>query len=236
MSARILVVDDEADLRRVLSFNLNAEGFTVEALATGQEGLDSIARERPGCVVLDVMLPDISGTDVCKAIREMPRASDTPVLMLTARGNEADRLLGFEVGADDYVLKPFSVREVVMRVRALLRRSQERDHARAVEPKGDGKKFSWRGLDVDLVRHRVRANEEDLALRPLEFKLLSLFAEHPGRVFTRSELLTEVWGMDPATNTRTVDVHIRRLRTSLREYGAAIETIHGVGYRLRDPQ
>ena len=234
MSARILVVDDEADLRRVLSFNLTSEGFVVEALATGQEGLDAIAKERPACVILDVMLPDISGTDVCKAIRAMQNASDIPVLMLTARGNEADRLLGFEVGADDYVLKPFSVREVVMRVRALLRRSQERDQARTAP--GDGKKFSWRGLDVDLVRHRVRADEEDLALRPLEFKLLSLFAEHPGRVFTRAELLTEVWGMDPATNTRTVDVHIRRLRTSLREYGAAIETIHGVGYRLRDPQ
>jgi len=234
MSLRIVVVDDEADLRRVLSFNLHSEGFVVEAVGTASEGLEAVARERPACVILDVMLPDMPGTRVCQELRAATASHDVPILMLTARGNEADRLLGFEVGADDYVVKPFSVREVMMRVRALVRRSTEREQARSTA--GDGAKFSWRGLDIDLARHRVRADEQDLPLRPLEFKLLSLFAEHPGRVFTRSELLTEVWGMDPATNTRTVDVHIRRLRTSLRAYGQAIETIHGVGYRLRDPQ
>ncbi len=232
MSPRIVVVDDEADLRRVLSFNLGADGFTVEAVATGQEGLDAVQRERPACVILDVMLPDIAGTEVCRRIRALPGSGDTPVLMLTARGDEADRLLGFEVGADDYVLKPFSVKEVTMRIRALMRRSQERDQARTAS--GDGRVVRWEGLEVDLVRHRVRADGIDVPLRPLEFKLLSLFAEYPGRVFTRGELLSEVWGMDPATNTRTVDVHIRRLRASLDKYGHAIETIHGVGYRLRN--
>jgi two-component system phosphate regulon response regulator PhoB len=152
--------------------------------------------------------------------------------MLTARGEEADKLLAFEVGADDYVVKPFSVREVVMRVKALARRVQERAVAKVAEDAGE--RLSWRGLEVDPIRHRVTADGEELSLRPLEFKLLAMFLESPGRLFTRNDLLADVWGLNP-TNTRTVDVHVRRLRARLGAYGQAIETIHGVGYRLRDP-
>ena len=232
-SVRILVVDDEPDLRRVLSFNLFSEGFAVEAVATAAEAFDAMERERPACMVLDVMLPDQSGIDVCRAVRAAAATRDLPVILLTARVSEEDRLLGFKVGADDYVQKPFSVREVVMRIRALLRRTLEHTEARE-DPAAEGRGFRWRELEIDLMRHRVRAGGEELPLRPLEFKLLSLLVEYPGRVFSREELLKEVWGIDPATSTRTVDVHVRRLRSSLGTHADLIETVHGVGYRLRD--
>jgi len=154
------------------------------------------------------------------------------ILMLTARGDEYDRVLGFEVGADDYVVKPFSVRELVMRVRALSRRATERRLARM---SGDtGQRLQWKGLEVDLVRHRVFADKMELTLRPLEFKLISLFLEHPGELMSRSHLLEEVWGISAEVNTRTVDTHVKRLREKLGNYGEAIETVHGFGYRLRD--
>lgn len=231
---RVLIVDDEPDLRKVLTFNLESAGFLTEAAANGRDGLVAARRTRPVVVILDVMLPDLSGIDVCRELRAGVETSDIAILMLTARGDEAGRVLGFEVGADDYVLKPFSVREVVMRVRVLARRAQERDAARAVSD--DGKRLRWKGLEIDPLRHRANTDGSELLLRPLEFKLLSLFLEHPGRVFSRKELLVEVWGISPSTNTRTVDVHVRRLRASLGTYGKAIETIHGVGYRLSDPE
>jgi two-component system phosphate regulon response regulator PhoB len=229
----VLIIDDEADLRELLTFSLDAAGFRVEAAATAEEGISAARRMLPAVVILDVMLPDRSGVEVCREIRACPATSDLVVLMLTARGNEADRLLGFEVGADDYVVKPFSVREVVMRVRAFARRAEERQVARGAADTGT--RLQRGALEIDPVRHRVSANGVLVALRPLEFKLLSLLAEHPGRVFGRRELLCEVWGVSPSTNTRTVDVHVRRLRASLGDHGQAIETVHGVGYRLRDP-
>jgi two-component system, OmpR family, phosphate regulon response regulator PhoB len=232
-STRVLVVDDEVDLRELLTFTLESAGIAVQAVATAAEGLAAARQTRPTVVVLDIMLPDQSGIDVCRQLRADPATAGLAVLMLTARGNEADRVLGFEVGADDYVVKPFSVREVVMRVRALARRAQE--SAAAQTAPDEGRRLLWKDLEVDPVRHRVSAREGSLSLRPLEFKLLSLFLEHPGSVFGRGELLENVWGLSPETNTRTVDVHIRRLRASLGSHGDAIETVHGVGYRLRDP-
>ena len=162
-----------------------------------------------------------------------PSLADVPIMMLTARGDEYDRVLGFEVGADDYVVKPFSVRELVMRVKGLARRANERRLARGA--RDEGKRLSWRGLEIDPTRHRVTMDGAELALRPLEYKLLAIFVEHPGRVFSRTDLLQEVWGISPETNTRTVDTHIRRLRERLGSYSEAIETVHGFGYRLRDP-
>jgi two-component system phosphate regulon response regulator PhoB len=229
---RVLVVDDERDLLALVSFNLGQAGFEVQSATRGQEALAAVRRARPSVVVLDVMLPDLSGVEVCRNLRADPDTTDLAVLMLTARGAEADRLLGFEVGADDYVVKPFSVRELVMRVRALARRVEERHVARVAA--GDGARLRWRGLVIDPGRQEVTADGAPLSLRPLEYKLLSLFLEHAGRIFSRRELLAEVWGLSPALHTRTVDVHMRRLRVSLGAYGRAIETIHGLGYRLRD--
>lgn len=230
---RLLLIDDEPDLQQLLVWNLDAAGFTVEAVSTGTAGIEAALRERPAVVILDLMLPDIPGTEVCRRLRSDERLEDVGILMLTARGDEYDRVVGFEVGADDYVVKPYSVRELVLRVKALARRSAERHSARRATDAGT--RLVWRGLSVDPVRHRVFADGVELSLRPLEYKLIATFLEHPGVVFSRAELLEEVWGIKPETHTRTVDTHIRRLRERLGKLGDAIETVQGFGYRLRDP-
>jgi two-component system phosphate regulon response regulator PhoB len=229
---RILLVDDEPDLRQLVTFNLRDAGFEVDAVGSGQAGLVLAAKVRPAVIVLDLMLPDVSGTEVCRQLRANPVLGEVAVLMLTARGDEYDRVLGFEVGADDYVVKPFSVRELVMRVRALARRTAERRAARAMT--GEDRKLRWKGLEVDPVRHHVFVDGAELQLRPLEFKLIQLLLEHPGRVFTRAQLLEEVWGISGEASSRTVDTHVRRLRERLGPYGEAVETVHGFGYRLKE--
>ena len=181
-------------------------------------------------IVLDLMLPDLPGVEVCRKLRANPDLAGVGVLMLTARGDEYDRLLGFEAGADDYVTKPFSVREIVHRVRALARRTTPRTAAEAQSPE----LRRWRGLEIDLRRREVRADGDLLSLRPLELKVLELLSAEPGRVFSRADLLREVWGTSGSLHTRTVDSHVFRLREALKQYGDAIETVHGFGYRLRD--
>jgi two-component system phosphate regulon response regulator PhoB len=230
---RILLVDDEPDLRQLVTFNLREAGFEVDAVGSGQAGLALAAKIRPAVIVLDLMLPDVSGMEVCRALRADPVLADVAVLMLTARGDEYDRVLGFEVGADDYVVKPFSVRELVMRIRALARRTSERRLARATT--GSDRKLRWKGLELDPVRHRVFIEGAELQLRPLEFKLIQVLLEHPGRVFTRGQLLEEVWGISGDASSRTVDTHVRRLRERLGVHGEAVETVHGFGYRLKEP-
>jgi two-component system phosphate regulon response regulator PhoB len=230
---RVLIVDDEPDLRQLVTFNLREAGFEVDAVGSGQAGLALATRTRPAVIILDLMLPDVPGTEVCRQLRRDAVLGDSAVLLLTARGDEYDRVLGFEVGADDYVVKPFSVRELVMRVRALARRTAERRAARATT--GGDRKLRWKGLELDPVRHRVFLDGEELQLRPLEFKLIHLLLEHPGRVFTRGQLLEEVWGISGEASSRTVDTHVRRLRERLAAYGEAVETVHGFGYRLKEP-
>jgi two-component system phosphate regulon response regulator PhoB len=231
---RVLVVDDEEDIRRLVSFNLAEAGFEVETVDTGEAAMVAAGRSPPSVLVLDLMLPDVSGMEVCRRMRADPELADAAILMLTARGDEYDRVLGFEVGADDYVVKPFSVRELVMRVKGLAVRARERKLARGA--RDEGKRLSWKGLEIDPARHRVTIDGAELALRPLEYKLLAIFLEHAGKVYSRTDLLSEVWGISPETNTRTVDTHVRRLRERLGAYSEAIETVHGFGYRLRDPQ
>jgi two-component system phosphate regulon response regulator PhoB len=244
-ATKVLLVDDEPDLQRLLSFNLREAGFVVEAAGTGAEGLALGASFEPAVVILDLMLPDLSGTEICRQMRAHPKLADVAILMLTARGDEYDRVLGFEVGADDYVVKPFSVRELLMRVRGLGKRAHERRIARGFgahgaasagpierSPEKESKRLQWSGLEVDTLRHHVFVDGAELSLRPLEFKLLSLFLEHPGVVFSRAQLLEDVWGITTDVSTRTVDTHIRRLRERLGPYGDAIETVHGFGYRL----
>jgi two-component system, OmpR family, phosphate regulon response regulator PhoB len=233
LTERILLVDDEPELRQLVTFNLREAGYEVDAVGSGQAGLALAAKVRPAVIVLDLMLPDVSGMEVCRALRADPMLGDVAVLMLTARSDEYDRVLGFEVGADDYVVKPFSVRELVMRVRALARRTAERRAARATT--GGDRKLRWKALELDPVRHRVYIEEAELQLRPLEFKLIQVLLEHPGRVFTRGQLLEEVWGISGEASSRTVDTHVRRLRERLGSCGEAVETVHGFGYRLKEP-
>jgi two-component system phosphate regulon response regulator PhoB len=227
---RVLIVDDEDAFLDLLSFNLAEAGMAPECAKTGADGIAAALRLRPVVVILDLMLPDVSGTEVCRRLRSDPQVSDVGVLMITARGDEYDRIVGFEVGADDYVVKPFSVREVVLRVKALARRVLERRSAQ--REIGEGRRLRHEGLEVDPLRHKVFIEGEEVSLRPLEFKLLVLLLENPGRVYSRAELLQEVWGMPGDLSTRTVDTHIRRLRSRLGPYEDAIETVPGFGYRF----
>jgi two-component system phosphate regulon response regulator PhoB len=230
MERRVVIIEDERDVARLLEFNLQQAGFEVESHGTGAEGLAAVRAKLPFVVVLDLMLPDTSGYEVCKQIRSEAPIADTGVLMLTAKGEAEDRILGLEVGADDYVVKPFVVREVVLRVTALANRLAER---RARPAHGTGTVVKVGAIELDPVTHDVRISGAPTQLRPLEYKLLQLLVSDPGRVFTREELLEQVWEMRGDINTRTVDVHVRRLRVSLGPAADTIETVHGFGYRAR---
>ena len=231
MERRVVIIEDERDVARLLEFNLRGAGFEVASATTGAAGLTAVLQNKPDVVILDLMLPDQSGYDVCKQIRADPTVGDAGVLMLTARGEAEDRILGLEVGADDYVVKPFIVHEVVLRVTALANRLAER---RARPAAGDpGSVLRVGAIELDPVTHDVRISGAPTQLRPLEFKLLHLLVSEPGRVFSREELLEQVWDMRGDINTRTVDVHVRRLRVSLGPAADAIETVHGFGYRAK---
>jgi len=231
MERRVVIIEDERDVSRLLEFNLKGAGFEVVAAATGGEGLALVQSTQPDVVVLDLMLPDTSGYDVCKQIRADSKTSEIGVLMLTAKGEAEDRILGLEVGADDYVVKPFVVREVVLRVTALANRLAERRARPAASDPGGVLKVGT--IELDPVTHDVRISGAPTQLRPLEFKLLQLLVSDPGRVFSREELLEQVWEMRGDINTRTVDVHVRRLRVSLGPAADVIETVHGFGYRAK---
>lgn len=230
MERRVVIIEDERDVARLLEFNLQQAGYTVVTAGTGGEGLAQVRALLPEVVVLDLMLPDTSGYDVCKEIRGDVQIADTGVLMLTAKGEVEDRILGLEVGADDYVVKPFVVREVVLRVTALANRLAER---RQRPTQSTGAVIKIATIELDPVTHDVRIGGAPTQLRPLEYKLLQLLVSEPGRVFTREELLEQVWEMRGDINTRTVDVHVRRLRVSLGPAADVIETVHGFGYRAK---
>ncbi len=227
----MVIIEDERDVARLLEFNLRGAGFEVSSAATGAAGLAEVMSRKPDVVVLDLMLPDQSGYEVCKQLRADPAVGDVGVLMLTARGEAEDRILGLEVGADDYVVKPFVVREVVLRVTALANRLAERNARSAV---GDPTGVLRAGaIELDPITHEVRISGAPTQLRPLEFKLLHLLVSDPGRVFSREELLEQVWEMRGDIHTRTVDVHVRRLRVSLGPAADVVETVHGFGYRAK---
>ncbi len=226
---KILVVEDEADIRELLRYSLTQEGYAVEEAADGAEALDRITRRAPDLVLLDLMLPRMSGLELCRRLRAGADTATLPVIVVTAKGAEVDRILGLEMGADDYVVKPFSPREVVARVKALLRRT----HA-AREP-GHGGVYQRGRLRIDFSTYEVFVNEEprDLALR--EFELLRFFVQHPTRVYSREQLLDLVWGRDTFVEPRTVDVHVRRLRQQIELDDANPElilTVRSVGYRF----
>lgn len=224
MTPRILVVEDEAALATLLSYNLEKAGFAVAVAATGEDALLGLAEDPPDLVLLDWMLPHVSGIEVCRRIRRAPETRDLPVIMLTARGEEADRIRGLDVGADDYVSKPFSPGELIARIRALLRRARPALTAEELRA-GD--------IVIDLAAHRVRVADREVELGPTEFRLLRHFLEHPGRVFSREAILDAVWGHDIHVEERTVDVHVGRLRKALRAAGRdPIRTVRGAGYAL----
>lgn len=225
----ILVVDDEEDLLQLVDINLRREGFTTLLARTGQEALEKLESGKPSLVVLDLMLPDMPGTEVCRRIRATLKSAELPIIMLSAKGEEIDRVVGFEVGADDYVVKSsFSARELVLRIRAVLRRRASMPAA--AEPSSAGLVFEL--LRIDEEAHRVWVGEEELGLTATEFKLLMTLARRVGRVQTRGALLQDVWDMPPDLNTRTVDTHVKRLREKLGDASRHIETVRGVGYRF----
>lgn len=221
----VLVVEDEADIVTLLTYNLEKEGFRAVAASDGEEALLVAAEQTPQLVLLDWMLPLMSGLEVCRQLRRNPKTRDIPIIMLTARGEEADRVRGLNSGADDYITKPFSPTELVARVRAVLRRSS---------PGHTDETLRFDDVVMDLAAHRVRRNGRDVHLGPTEFRLLRHFMQHPGRVFSREQLLDLVWGHDVYVEPRTVDVHIRRLRKALNEETETdlIRTVRSAGYAL----
>lgn len=222
---RILVVEDEAALVAMLRYNLEKEGFAVDEAADGEEAIVKIAEQVPDLVLLDWMLPRFSGLEVCRRLRRDPATRNLPIIMLTARAEETDRVRGLDVGADDYVSKPFSPTELVARIRAVLRR---------IRPALTDEVFTYEGLTLDLTRHKVSRNGRDIHLGPTEFRLLRYFLEHRGRVVSRDQILDAVWGRDIYIDQRTVDVHIRRLRKALNGPNEAdlIRTVRAAGYAL----
>ena len=222
--ARILIVEDELDIRDVLAFNLRQAGHQVLTAGRGAQAVELLA-QNPALVLLDLMLPDMSGVEICKTIKQDRRTKHIPVLMLTARDAEIDRVVGFEVGADDYVIKPFSMRELMCRVNAVLRRAGTPSQpSQPLIELGD--------LKIDTAAHRVWVAGSEVELTALEFRLLTTFYERRERVQSRSILLDDVWGVSPDLATRTVDTHVKRLREKLASAGECIETVRGVGYRF----
>ena len=231
MERRVVIIGDEHEVARLLEPALRAADFEVVLATSALEGIAAVVNHKPDVVVIDMMLPDQSGDAVCKQLRAESTVTDVGVVMLISQGDSGDRILGLEVGADDYVVKPFEVEEVVLRVVALANRLAER---RARPASGDPSGVRKVGsIELDPVTHDVRISGVPTQLRPLEYKLLQLLVSDPGRVFTREELLDQVWGLRGDLHTRTVDVHVRRLRVSLGPAADLIETVHGFGYRAK---
>jgi two-component system phosphate regulon response regulator PhoB len=224
--ARLLVIEDEQDLQQVLAYNLRLAGHTVTSSLRGSEGLSLAQSQHPDLILLDLMLPDLPGTEICKTLKTDMATRQIPILMLTAKGEEIDRVLGFELGAEDYVTKPFSVRELMLRIQAILRRTQA---AKSMEP-SDPIQFGL--LRVDPAAYRVWVQNSEVQLTSMEFRLLMTLYERRNRVQTRAALLEDVWGMQADTETRTVDTHVKRLREKLGVAETYVETVRGVGYRF----
>jgi two-component system phosphate regulon response regulator PhoB len=220
---KILIIEDENDVADLLALSLRKGGFKVSTATDGASGLQNARDDRPDFVILDLMLPKMSGLEVCRILKSDSATSHIPVLMLTARAEEIDRIVGLEFGADDYVTKPFSPREIMLRIRAILRRGEKPEET-----------LQAGSISIDPARHQVRVNGKRVHLTSLEFKLLRTLMHRRGRVQDRDKLLNDVWGYESVIDTRTVDTHVRRLREKLGKAGDAIETVRGFGYRLRE--
>jgi two-component system phosphate regulon response regulator PhoB len=226
MKAKILVVDDEPDAVELVEFNLKAAGYQVLTASDGKQALKKAKEHLPNLILLDVMLPEVDGLEVCKILRRDPATSAIPILMLTAKAAEIDRVLGLELGADDYVTKPFSPRELALRIKGLLRRGQVNEEKADTIRAGD--------LCIDIPRHVVTVAQRAVELTPTEFKLITVLAKRRGRVQSREQLLQDVWEYDNLIDTRTVDTHMRRLREKLGRGARYLDTVRGVGYRFTE--
>ncbi len=222
---RVLIVEDEADIAELLAYKLGREGLRVETCGRGDDAFERIRRQPPDLVLLDLMLPGLDGLELCRILKRDPRTEGIPLLMLTAKGEEVDRIVGLELGADDYVTKPFSPREVVLRVKAILRRRGE--------PRAAGEWLEVGELRLDVAGHRLFVSGGEVALTATEFRLLLRLMQSPDRVLSRDTLLTDAWGYASDVDSRTVDTHVRRLRRKLGAEAERVETVIGVGYRLR---
>lgn len=223
---KILIIEDEQDIQDLLVYNLGKEGFETISAIDGIKGKELAISAKPDLILLDLMLPGLDGLELCRIIRNNADTASIPVIMLTAKGEEFDKVIGLEIGADDYVTKPFSVREIVARVKALLRRSRK-------EESREQEQYEFGSLRIDLSTYEVRVCNELINLSPLEFRLLRFFISHPERVYSRDHLLDQVWGDDAFVEPRTVDVHIRRLREKIEPEGPRlIKTIRGTGYKF----
>ena len=220
---RILIVEDDPNISKLVDYNLTKAGFKTVSVGSGEDAVVMLRKDKFHLVVLDIMLPGLDGLEICKKIRSDKKLSSTKIIMLTAKGEEVDKLLGFELGADDYVVKPFSPRELVLRVKAVLRRS-EVPHDLLV----------FKDLKIDVTNHLATINDKKINLTAMEFKLLDVLVRNRGNVQTRDFLLEEVWGLSSEVTTRTIDTHVKRLRSKLGKYGDSIETVRSIGYRFLD--
>jgi len=225
-SKTILIVEDEIDILELLDYHIQAEGFNTVTCNSGDKALDIVKHKRPDLIILDIMLPGLIGTEVCKTLKQQEDTKQIPIIMLTAKAEEIDRVVGFELGADDYVTKPFSPRELILRVKAILKRISS--------PEENVEIIQFNGITINVPKHQVSLDNKVIGLTATEFKLLLTLVERKGRVQTRDMLLESVWGYDYAGFTRTVDTHMRRLRSKLGIWGDCIETVRGVGYRIKD--
>lgn len=223
----ILIVDDDPDLLDVLDFNLRRDGFHVARASRGAEALRNARSEIPNLILLDLMLPDLSGTDVCRQLKADPATAHVPVVILTAKGDEANRIAGLELGADDFVAKPFSLRELTLRIRAVLRRAGSPSAV-------DEALLASGGFELDREGHRLRVGGRDVSATSLELRILAHLMQAGGKVITRDQLLAAAWPDDDSVSERAIDTHVKRLRDKLGAFAGAIETVRGVGYRFRD--
>ena len=227
---KIILIEDEADILEVIQYNLTREGYKVLTSKDGEQGLAKVRKEAPDLVLLDLMLPGLDGLEVCKKLKEDPVTRPIPIVMVTAKGEVSDIVLGLGIGADDYVVKPFSPKELLARVKAVLRRGPLK------EERGGGERIVRPGLVIDASRHEVRVDGKAVDFTATELRLLHFLASHPGRVFTRDHLLSRVIGEDAVVVDRNIDVHIRAIRQKIGEHREFIDTIRGVGYRFRDDE
>jgi len=229
--SKILIVDDEKDIVDLISYNLKKEKFSTVKAYDGETALNLVKTQKPDLIILDLMLPKMNGLDVCKAVRRNPETINLPIIMLTARGDEIDKIIGLEVGADDYITKPFSIKELIARVRAVLRRMQDNDNKTGKE------EFNYKELAINYASCLVQISGKQVSLSPTELKLLFFFSRNQGRVYSRNQILDNVWGDDTFITDRAVDVHIRRLRSQIEkdvENPQYILTVRGFGYKFAD--
>ncbi|MBD3380185.1 MAG: response regulator [Candidatus Omnitrophica bacterium] len=225
----ILVVEDDKNISKLVRYNLEKEGYSCRVAPSGEEALDIMKKEKIDLVLLDIMLPGMDGLEVCRTLKQQQKTASIPVLMLTAKGEEVDRVVGFELGADDYVVKPFSTRELLLRIKAILKRGSG-------APEKKAETLIAGDIVIDIPRHRVTAGKKDIDLTPMEFDLLVTLIERAGRVQSRERLLNDVWGIASDVTTRTVDTHIKRLREKLGKAGNMIDTVRGFGYRFKEEE